>query len=292
MPSSPRLLTIRYASIPATAASLLLVLAACTAPAGAPESSSSAATGYPSAHVHGIAVDEATGKIMVATHEGLFDVTARPAVKISPTIDLMGFSPTEDPDVFYASGHPGKGSTLPNPVGLIRSGDGGKTWEELSRQGESDFHAMTMTKSGVVAFDGILRTSPDGKTWNTSSAGFQAAVLAGNPGSDTVLATTQQGLQRSTDGGKTWQLLGSGPLVQFAAFATNTDAIGIEPSGAVHYSADGGATWAPKGSLNGEIQAVTTAKAADGQLNIWAATGDGVLVSKDSGASFTPYDPS
>lgn len=184
----------------------MLVLAACNAPSAPPESSFSAATGFPSAHIHCIAVDEATGKIMVATYEGLFNFTAQPAVKISPTIDLMGFSPTEDPDVFYASDHPDPS----DPVGLIRTGDGGKTWEELSRQSEADFHAMTMSKSGVVAFDGILRISPDGKH-GTRPPRFQPAVLAGNPGLDTVLATTQQGLQRSTDGGKTWQLLGSGP---------------------------------------------------------------------------------
>lgn len=290
MPFTHRLRTIQYAGMPAAAASLLLVLSACAAPS-APGESSSASSDYPSTHIHGIAVDDATGKVMLATHAGLFDVTAKPAVKLSPTIDLMGFSPTEDPDVFYASGHPGKDSPLPNPVGLIRSGDGGKTWEEVSRQGESDFHAMTMTKSGVVAFDGTLRTSPDGKDWYTSTAAFRPAVLAGDPGSDTVLATTQEGLQRSTDGGKTWALLASAPLVQFAAFATPTDAIGIEPTGAVHHSADGGVTWSRKGSVNGEIQAVTTAEAADGQLKIWAATGDGVLVSEDGGATFAPYNP-
>ncbi|GAA2550994.1 hypothetical protein HD598_000838 [Neomicrococcus aestuarii] len=293
MPSTSRLRPIRYAGMPAAAAVLLLALSACAAPAAPSKSSSSTAVGdYPSAHIHGIAVEEASGKIMLATHDGLFDVTSKPAVKIGPTNDLMGFSPTKDEGVFYASGHPGEGSTLPNPVGLIRSSDGGKTWEQLSRQGESDFHAMTLTKSGIVASDGILRTSPDGKTWNTSAAEFQPAVLAGNPGSATVLATTEQGLQRSTDGGRTWQLLGSAPVVQFAAFATTADAIGIEPSGAVHYSSDGGVTWARKGNVNGEIQAITTAKAADGQLNIWAATGEGVLVSTDGGANFAPYSPS
>lgn len=293
MPSPARLRAIRSAGIPAAAAALLLALSACAAPAAPSESSSSApAEDYPSAHIHGIAVDEPTGKIMIATHDGLFDVTAKPAVKLSPTIDLMGFSPSEDPGNFYASGHPGKGSTLPNPVGLIRSGDGGKTWEQLSRQGESDFHAMTMTSSGIVAFDGVLRTSPDGKTWNTSTAKFQPAVLAGHPGSDTVLATTEQGPQRSTDGGKTWQLVPSAPLIQFAAFANNANAIGIEPSGAVHYSADGGVTWTRKGIVDGEVQAITTTKGADGQLNIWAATGEGVLVSKDGGANFAMHNRS
>ena len=281
--------TVRYA---VAAAALLLALSACTTPASQSVAPSSPEGGYPAAHIHGITVDETTGKILLATHDGLFDVSAKPAAKIGPTNDLMGFTPAHDQGVFYASGHPGKGSTLPNPVGLIRSGDGGKSWEQLSRQGESDFHTLATTRSGIVAFDGTLRTSPDGKAWNTSTVGFQPAVLAGNPDSDTVLATTAEGLQRSTDSGKTWQRLPSAPVIQFAAFAAAADAIGIEPSGAVHASADGGATWARKGSASGEIQAITTAKAADGQLKIWAATGDGILVSTDSGANFAPYSPS
>ncbi len=55
------------------------------------------------------------------------------------------------PDHFYASGHPGPGVELPAPVGLIESRDGGATWDPLSRQGESDFHALTASDAGVVA---------------------------------------------------------------------------------------------------------------------------------------------
>lgn len=54
----------------------------------------------------------------------------------------MGFS-VAGPDHFYASGHPGQGIDLPNPVGLIESRDGGMTWAPLSRQGDSDFYALT-----------------------------------------------------------------------------------------------------------------------------------------------------
>lgn len=106
--------------------------------------------------------------------------------------------------MFYASGHPGKDSTMPNPLGLIKSTDGGKTWEQVSRQRESDFHALTTTKSGIVGFDGTMRTSTDGTTWKPAAAGFTPAVLAGNPYSDTVLATTPEGVQRSADAGTTW----------------------------------------------------------------------------------------
>jgi photosystem II stability/assembly factor-like uncharacterized protein len=226
--------------------------------------------------------------VFLATHEGLFDMSTKPATKIGPTNDLMGFTAAPGAGVFYASGHPGKDSTMPNPMGLIRSSDGGKTWEQLSRQGESDFHALATTKSGIVAFDGQLRTSPDGKTWTTAAAGFAPAMLAGSPDTNTVLATTPEGLQRSTDGGRNWKPVPSSPVIQFAAFATAKEAVGVEPNGAVHYSTDGGTTWIPKGKVNAEVQAVAATKGSDGKARIWAATTDELIVSTDGGTTFRP----
>ncbi|MGH7752465.1 MAG: F510_1955 family glycosylhydrolase, partial [Gemmatimonadales bacterium] len=268
-------------------------LSACapaTAPATDPASTPGTASGLPSAHVHGLAVNDKTGQVLLATHDGLFDMSKKPAAKIGPTNDLMGFTATLDEGVFYASGHPGKGSTLPNPVGLIKTTDGGKTWEQLSRQRESDFHALTATKSGIVASDGTLRTSPDGKTWKTVGTGFAPAVLAGTPASDTVLATTQGGLQRSTDGGATWTLNTSAPVMQFAAFASAMEAVGVEPDGNVHYSSDGGATWSAKGKITGEVHAIATLTGTGGKPRIWAATADGIVASTDGGATFRPSD--
>ncbi|MCE3291250.1 MAG: hypothetical protein K0Q84_187 [Arthrobacter sp.] len=289
----------------AAAAALLLALSACApspAPTGTAESgtagsgtagthgSGGSTSSLPSAHVHGLTVDAKTGRVLLATHEGLFDMSTEPATKIGPTNDLMGFTAVAGTGVFYASGHPGKDSTMPNPMGLIRSSDGGKTWEQLSRQGKSDFHALTVTKSGIVAFDGQLWTSPDGKTWTTATAGFAPAVLAGNAGTNTVLATLPEGLQRSTDGGRTWKPVPSSPVIQFAAFANDKEAVGVEPNGTVHHSTDGGTTWTSKGRINAEVQAVAAAKGTEGKLQIWAATEGELIVSRDGGATFRPAE--
>ena len=244
----------------------------------------------PDAHIHGLSVSSKTGQVLLATHDGLFDMTKQPAAKIGATKDLMGFTGGTDHSVLYASGHPGEGSDRPNPLGLIRSTDGGKSWEQLSRQGESDFHALTATKFGIVGFDGALRTSTDGKIWNTVAADFIPAVLAGSPTGDTVLATTPQGIRRSTDGGQTWKTVDTGPVVQFAAFASPTEAVGVEPDGTVHYSADAGATWTRKGRIQGAVQAVAAVKGA--HPSIWAATADGLVVSTDGGITFQPADAS
>lgn len=278
-----------------SAAALVLALAACTpAPVRPADTPSAGGTGggLPSTHIHGLSVSADTRQVLLATHEGLFDVTEKPARKIGDTRDLMGFTGTRDHAVFYASGHPGAGSDLPNPLGLIRSVDGGKTWEQLSRQGESDFHALTITKSGIAAFDGELLTTPEGKTWKTVPAGFAPAALAGHPDSDTVLATTPEGIQRSTDGGSTWAPLAAGPVIQFAAFAGPAEAVGVEPDGTVHYSPDAGATWVRKGRIDGKVQAVAAVKGTDGSVGVWAATAAGISVSTDGGTTFQPSDAS
>ena len=277
------------------AATLLLTLSACTPGSTtdnphAGTAPSTAASGLPSSHVHGLSVNRETDQVLLATHEGLFDVTKSPATKIGDTNDLMGFTAAADQGVFYASGHPGPRSDLPNPIGLIKSVDGGKTWEQLSRQGESDFHALTAAKSGIVAYDGTLQTSPDGETWAVATAGFVPAVLAGTPETDTVLATTRDGLQRSTDGGKTWELNTTAPIIQFVAFASGTEVLGIEPDGTVHYSTDAGSTWTRTGQIEGQVQAMTAVQGAKGKPWIWAATTEGLVVSADGGTTFRPAD--
>lgn len=273
------------------APALILGLSACT-----PLSTTGTAGTVPAAeaakppisHIHGLNVNRETDQVMQATHEGLFDVTQSPASKIGTTNDFMGFTAAADQNVFYASGHPGQGSDLPNPMGLIRSSDGGKTWEQLSRQGESDFHALTAVKSGIVAYDGTLRISPDGKTWSVATAEFTPSALAGSPEGDTVLATTRDGLQRSVDGGKTWELNTRAPVIQFAAFASGSEVIGVEPDGSVHFSADAGTTWSRTGRIDGQVQAITAVEGAEGKPWIWAATTTELLVSTDGGATFRP----
>src|SRR5699024_4752762 len=56
--------------------------------------------------------------------------------------DYMGFAAVDKG--FYSSGHPGIDSKLPNPIGLQRSFDGGKTLEKIDFEGESDFHVMAV----------------------------------------------------------------------------------------------------------------------------------------------------
>lgn len=278
------------ATIPLFATGLLLALAGCSsagAPTG-PTPAASSSTGLPGGHVHGLSANADSGEILLATHEGLFDVSKQPARKIGPGFDMMGFAATDDANVFYASGHPAAGDPAPNPVGLLRTSDGGETWKTVSREGESDFHALASTASGVVAFDGTVRTSKDGINWTSVGAPFAPFALVADPTSNTVLATTEAGPYRSTDGGRSWSPLDGAPVIQYAAFAGPRDTFGINPDGVVHFSADAGSTWVRKGRVGAAVEALAATTSPDGKPLLYVATTEGLLTSTDGGATFAP----
>ncbi len=198
-------------------------------------------------------------------------------------IDLMGFT-VAGPGRYLASGHPGLHVDLPQPVGLIESTDGGQTWTPVSRQGQSDFHALTVSDAGVLGYDGTLLASPDGRAWTPLAIPGEPHTLTAAPDGAAVLATTAAGLLRSTDGGVTWTPDGDAPLLQTVTWADATTAVGVDPAGVVWTSADAGANWQPGADLDSPPQAVA---AAPDSARIAVVTAEAVLESVDGGRSFT-----
>lgn len=188
----------------ATAATAVVVAlaAGCSSAASSPTAAAPSAEAgvLPSGHVHGVAIDPGYGALLLATHEGLIEVGADGGLRpTGPVIDLMGFT-VVGPDHYLASGHPGLRVDLPQPVGLIESTDGGRTWEPLSRQGQSDFHALAaLAPSGALGWDGALQRTADGHTWEQLAIPAEPHTLSAAPDGTTVLATTAQGLLRSAD---------------------------------------------------------------------------------------------
>lgn len=118
-------------------------------------------------HIHSV---RAFGdQVVLGTHEGLFRyVDAKTVQSMGPeNFDIMGLA------VFgkklYASGHPGPGSKLPEPVGLLHSTDGGKSWNKLGLQGEVDFHLLESAGSDMYGVDSgsgnLLYSNNAGKKW-------------------------------------------------------------------------------------------------------------------------------
>ncbi|HOB79038.1 MAG TPA: exo-alpha-sialidase, partial [Ornithinibacter sp.] len=175
----------------------------------------------------------------MAAHDGLYVYDGATPQRVGPVIDLMGFT-VAGPGHYFASGHPGTATDLPQPVGLIESRDGGTTWTVLSRGGGSDFHALTTAGSTVVGFDGVLRSTADGRTWREGNLEAQPRTLAGSRDGATVLATTSEGLVHSTDAGLSWRWMDQAPLLLMVAFGDGDTVAGLTPDGQVHTSTDAG----------------------------------------------------
>lgn len=120
-------------------------------------------------HIHNVEVYQK--KILLGTHAGLYEYLDPETVSnMSPEkFDVMGLS--IDGKKIYASGHPGPGSKLPQPVGLLLSVDAGKSWKQVALQGKVDFHQLETFGAQLYGADsqsGDLMYSRDsGKKWVT-----------------------------------------------------------------------------------------------------------------------------
>src|SRR2546425_8436255 len=92
-------------------------------------------------HIHGLTYSADGTQLFIPSHDGLAVLAeGRWSKAAGPMHDYMGFSATRD--ALYSSGHPAPGSGLTGPLGLIKSSDGGRTWQKLGLEGESDFHTL------------------------------------------------------------------------------------------------------------------------------------------------------
>lgn len=85
-------------------------------------------------HVHGVAFAQDGRTLVVPGHSGLMEFRAGSWSPASgPAHDFAGFAASGQ--AYYASGHPAEGSELPDPLGLIKSEDGGRSWRPLAAGG-------------------------------------------------------------------------------------------------------------------------------------------------------------
>ena len=257
-----------------------------TVAGGGSASTASAANQPPVAitHIHAVARDPKTGDLLLATHEGLFRHANGELLQNGPVIDLMGFTVAPD-GTYYASGHPGAGVDLPQPVGLITSTDSGRTWRVSSRGGESDFHALTSSPTSVVGFDGTLRSTTDGETWSTRTIPAAPRTLAASPQTGALLATTETGLLHSTDDGRSWKGLTPPATALLAAWADEQTIVIATANGQIATSNDTGATWTLQPKRIGAPQVLFAQRGTDGQIETILVADGAVLRTVDGGAT-------
>lgn len=209
-------------------------------------------------HAHGLVVRE-DGSLLVGTHTGVRSVGQDgTAAKVgSGDDDLMGLTGVPGSSRLISSGHPGESSSKPNPLGLMSSKDGGRTWAAKSLAGQVDFHALATDGDLIAGLDGMegIRTSRDGGTTWTQGAAIAAAALAITLGS--VWATTERGLQRSTDNALSFTVVSGAPVLRLIAAGQDGSLWGVDLQGSAWRSRDGLA-WQQRGQV-GQVDAIAAA---------------------------------
>lgn len=184
-------------------------------------------------HVHGLGVDPSDSSILyIATHGDFYrSVNGGPPVKVDKQrADYMAFNAPQVEGVpLYASGHPSTGGN----TGLIKSTDGGQTWQAVATVLDPpvDFHAMALSKSDsdiIMGFDsggrGLFKTVDAGQTWEKLDYPEYITALAIGPDNpDAVVAGTGNGIYQSTDGGSSWSQLNQYRGIRVHALAFDAD---------------------------------------------------------------------
>lgn len=239
----------------------MLVLSACSNGQGSSSPSSSAASSpgaqlsQPLEHIHGAAVDAATGAVIAGTHHGVWRIAANGEVIQAGQSqdDFMGFT-IATPSRWYASGHPGSGSSAPNPLGLITSTDNGKTWTDVSLTGEVDFHALAVSANTIAGYDsaaGLMISADSGRTWNKGMHIRPASLTFSGT---SLLAATDQGLLVSSDSGATFTPIVNAPRAVLLS-AVGSAVWCVDTNGHAWSSPDAGATWSQQGTV-GQVSAI------------------------------------
>ncbi len=235
-------------------------------------------------HIHSV---RAVGnQIILGTHEGLYRYLDEKTVKrMGPErFDVMGLAVSNKG--FYASGHPGRGSKLPEPVGLLITTDRGATWKKVSLTGQVDFHTLETVGEDIYGADSgsgqLMYSGNGGKNWVKRGLNTFLDIAPDPKVKASVLGVREGKLYRSTDAFKTSKLVKT-------TFAINSiDWIKgslIASSGKVLYrSTDSGSSWKKLTTLPSQIGTITQSS----QL-IAVVMGSAIYSSSNGGKNFKKY---
>lgn len=243
-------------------------------------------------HVHGLGVNPKDGALFVASHTGLFRA-ARDEKRLRRVgdrfQDTMGFT-IVGPDRFLGSGHPDLRDDLPPFLGLIRSGDAGRSWDSVSLSGTADFHVLESHGRNVYGFgsdwetrdEQLLASRDGGRRWQKRTVPESLIGLAIRPERPSaIIVSSQRGLHSSQDNGKSWRSI-DGPA-GLLAWPSIDRLYLLGVNGALRVSADAGHSWQDLGDAGGEPAAFE----AHGPSDLYAALHDGTIkYSTDAGSTW------
>lgn len=232
-------------------------------------------------HIHHVKV--VGKKVHVLTHEGLYELIGKNDMKLvgKERIDVMGF--TSLGNVLIASGHPAVGSKMPNPIGVMKSLNGGLTWKSVSLSGKVDFHFLEGAGSDLYGAD-----SQTGNLMYSADSGVMWKTLGANTFTDIAVSPEMSGMAVA--------IKGSELLLTENAFKSTTKLknafkftqIEWRKSGlyglsgnSLYKSINSGKTWTKQSTFKGTPGILSTSD----QL-VLVTVGSDIYTSKNEGKSF------
>lgn len=184
-------------------------------------------------HVHGLGYPGNQNAVFFASHDGLKVYENGNWFQTKEeNNDYMGFNAVQIG--FYSSGHPGIDSQFPDPLGIKKSLDNGKTLKKLALEGETDFHVMGVgyvsnvmyvlspNQNSFMDANKFYVSEDEGKTWKEVSAkglGEEILSIGVHPSNPDIVAVVQKdGIYLSDDKGENFELIskeGQGTAVFF-----------------------------------------------------------------------------
>jgi hypothetical protein len=249
-------------------------------------------------YVNSLELDEKSGEFLLTTNRGFFrvDPETDEVRRVKGTIEAGGDKATLgtflelnlDPEgELVGSGHPDQ-RTLPQFLGFIRSDDGGRRWESVSRMGDADLHKIVYAHDRLYSWDAVLSAlvvSEDGGrsfTEHFTPRGLIIDFVVDPEDPAHVLAATDDTLFRSEDEGESWRPLVRGEGSRLAWPEPDRLYLAAK-DGTVSVSEDNGDSFDEVGRVDGEPYVIDAVSGTE----LYMALSDGtILRSEDGGESW------
>ena len=124
----------------------------------------------------------------------------------------------------------------------------------------------------------LLRSEDGGLTWQDLGAPRVFDISLNPANAEEVIATSEQGLLKSTDGGVNFMPLSNAPLLMLVSWSTGS-ITGVDSEGQVHRSLDAASTWQAVGSVSAQPIAIAASGervAVLAEDTIWQSDDGGV----------------
>ena len=221
--------------------------------------------------------------MLVLTHEGLFELVDKNKMKLvgKDKFDVMGF--TTLGKSLVASGHPAQGSKAPNPIGLLKSLDGGLTWRAVSLVGKVDFHLLEGARTELYGADSqsgnLMHSADSGKTWNSLGTNNFSDIAVSPKVRGAAIAIEDSELLLTKNAFKSTTKIKN--ALKFSQIEWRNSGLYALSGSALYKSTNSGKTWTKLSTFKG----VTGILSASDQLML-VTVGSDIYTSSNAGNKF------